>query len=105
MNDLESITISFSQASDNNRISLLLYGDKMVNDTKRWKKVMSTIRFIKDLQSFDEQLGNVLNYRLLYHLSYALNVICVFVLAEEGVFHSFRELVFYKILLQDFFLW
>ena len=51
----------------------------MVNDTKHWKKVMSTIRFIKDLQSFDEQLGNVLNYRLLYHLSYALNVICVFV--------------------------
>ena len=75
----------------------------MVNDTKRWKKVMSTIRFTKDLQSFDEQLGNVLNYRLLYHFSYALNVICVFVLAEEGVFHSFRELVFYKILFQDFF--
>ena len=74
----------------------------MVNDTKHWKKVMSTIRFIKDLQSFDDQLGNVLNYRLLYHLSHALNVIYVFVLAEECVFHSFRELVFYKILLQDF---
>ena len=34
MNDLENTAISFSIVSDNNLISLLLYGDDKFNDTK-----------------------------------------------------------------------
>ena len=56
MNDLENVPISFSMASDNNLISLLLYGGDKVDDTKYRKILMSTIRFIKDSQGFDEQL-------------------------------------------------
>ena len=40
MNDLENILISFSTVSDNNRISLLLYVDNKVDDTKD-KKISS----------------------------------------------------------------
>ena len=50
MNDLENIPISFSTASDNNLISLLLYGNERFNDTKNEKMLMSTIRFIKKLK-------------------------------------------------------
>ena len=46
MNDLENIPISFSTVSDNNLISLLLYGDDKFDDTKSRKILMSTIRFI-----------------------------------------------------------
>ena len=42
MNDLENILISFSTVSDNNLISLLLYGDNKVDDTKD-KKIKSMI--------------------------------------------------------------
>ena len=50
MNDSENISILFSTASDNNLISLLLYGNERFNDTKNKKMLMSTIRFIKKLQ-------------------------------------------------------
>ena len=56
MNDLENIPISFSMVNDNSLISLLLYGDDKFDDTKNRKIFMSTIRFVKDLQRYDEQL-------------------------------------------------
>ena len=56
MNDLENISVSFSTFSDNNLISLLLYGDGKFDDTENRKIIMSTIRFIKDSLRFDEKL-------------------------------------------------
>ena len=56
MNDLENISVSFSTFSDNNLISLLLYGDDKFDDTENRKIMMSTIRFIKDSLRFDEKL-------------------------------------------------
>ena len=55
MNDLENILLAFSKVSDNNQISLFLYGDDKFNDTRIKEIVMSNIRFIKDSQTFDEQ--------------------------------------------------
>ena len=55
-NDLENISISLSMVSDSNLISLLLYGDGKFDDTKNRKVLMSTIRFIRYSQRFDEQL-------------------------------------------------
>ena len=55
MNDLENILLAFSKVSDNNQISLFLYGDDKFNDTRIKKIVMSNIRFVKDSQRFDEQ--------------------------------------------------
>ena len=48
MNDLENISISFSTISDNNLISVLLYGDDKLDGTKNQKLLMSAMRFIKD---------------------------------------------------------
>ena len=56
MNDLENIPISFSTVSYTNLISLLLYSDDKFSDTKNRKILLSAIRFINDLQRFDEQL-------------------------------------------------
>ena len=56
MNDLEKIPTSFSPVSDNNLISLLLYGDDKFDDTKNRKILMSAIRFVKDSESFNQQL-------------------------------------------------
>ena len=42
--------------SDNNLIGLLLHGDDKFDDKKNKEILMSTIRFIKDSQRFDEQL-------------------------------------------------
>ena len=56
MNDLENIPISFSTVSYTNVISLLLYSDDKFSDTKNRKILLSAIRFINDLQRFDEQL-------------------------------------------------
>ena len=56
MNDLEKIPTSFSPVSDNNLISLLLYGDDKFDDTKNRKILMSAIRFVKDSESFKQQL-------------------------------------------------
>ena len=46
MDDLENAPISFSTVSDNNLISLLLYGNNNFDDTKNRKISMSTTRFI-----------------------------------------------------------
>ena len=69
MNDLEIILIPFSTVCDNNLISLLLYGDDTFDETKNRKILMSTIRFIKDSQRFDEQLfwQSASMLRLPYH--------------------------------------
>ena len=56
MNDLEKIPTSFSPVSDNNLISLLLYGDDKFDGTKNRKILMSAIRFVKDSESFKQQL-------------------------------------------------
>ena len=55
MHELENILISFFTVSDNNLISLDLYGIDKFDDIKYRKKLMSTIRFIKDSQRFDNQ--------------------------------------------------
>ena len=56
MNDLGNISISFSTVSDTNPVSLLLYGDDKFDNAKNRKILMSTIRFINDSRSFNEQL-------------------------------------------------
>ena len=56
INDLENIRISFYTVSVNNLNSLLLYGEEKFDDTKNKKILISTIKFIKDLQRFDEHL-------------------------------------------------
>ena len=56
MSDLENIPICFSTLSGNNLISLLLYGVDKFDDTKDGKILISTIRFIKDSQRFNEKL-------------------------------------------------
>ena len=56
MNYLDNISISFPTISDNKLTSLLLHGDVMFDDTKNRKKLMSTIRFIIDLQLFEDQV-------------------------------------------------
>ena len=55
MYDLENIRISFFTVSDNSLISLDLYCIDKFDDIKYWKILMSTIRFIKDSQRFDNQ--------------------------------------------------
>ena len=53
MNDLENIPISFSTVNDKNQFAL--HGDDKFDHKKNRKILMSTIRFIKNLPSFDEQ--------------------------------------------------
>ena len=55
MYDLENIRISFFTVSDNSLINLDLYGIDKFDDIKYRKILMSTIRFIKDSQRFDNQ--------------------------------------------------
>ena len=55
MNDFENFPIFSSTVIDNNLISLFLYGDGKFDDIKNRKILMSTIRFIKDPEWFDEQ--------------------------------------------------
>ena len=44
MNDLEkNIPISFSEVSDNNLISFLLYGNNKFDNTKNWKILLSEV--------------------------------------------------------------
>ena len=57
MYDLENIRISFFTVSDNSLISLDLYGIDKFDDIKYRKILMSTIRFIKDSQRFDNQFS------------------------------------------------
>ena len=79
-NDLENISISLSMVSDSNLISLLLYGDGKFDDTKNRKVLMSTIRFIRYSQRFDEQL------------------FWSFAVLLKVLFYNFKELVLYIIL-------
>ena len=55
MNDFENFPTFSSTVIDNNLISLFLYGDGKFHDIKNRKILMSTIRFIKDPERFDEQ--------------------------------------------------
>ena len=55
MNDFENFPTFSSTVIDNNLISLFLYGDGKFHDVKNRKILMSTIRFIKDPERFDEQ--------------------------------------------------
>ena len=55
MYGLENIRIFFFTASDNSLISLDLYGIDKFDEIKYRKILMSTIRFIKDSQGFDNQ--------------------------------------------------
>ena len=55
MNDFENFPTFFSTVINNNLISLFLYGDGKFDDIKNRKILMSTIRFIKDPEWFDEQ--------------------------------------------------
>ena len=55
MYDLENIRIFFFTVSDNSLISLDLYGIDKFDDIKYRKTLMSTIRFIKYSQRFDNQ--------------------------------------------------
>ena len=56
MNDLGNIPISFSRISNNNLISLLLYGDDNFDDAKNRKILMQTVRFIINSHRFDGQI-------------------------------------------------
>ena len=71
MNDLENIPISFSTVSDNNLISLLLYGNERFSDTKNKKMLMSTIRFIKKLKEniYSKTFSNIFQKKhfLIFH--------------------------------------
>ena len=71
MNDLENVPISFSTVSDNNLISLLLYGNERFNDTKNKKMLMSTIRFIKKLKEniYSKKFSNIFQKKhfLIFH--------------------------------------
>ena len=51
----KNIPIFFFAVSDNNLVSLLLYGDDEFDGTKTWKILISTIRFHQESQWFDEQ--------------------------------------------------
>ena len=53
--DAQKFSHFLFMVSDNNLISLLLHGDDKFDDAKNQKILMSTIRFIKDSQRFDEQ--------------------------------------------------
>ena len=60
MTELENIPISFSTVSDNNLLSLLLYGNDKFNNSKNREISILTLRFNKVLQTlmgnFDENL-------------------------------------------------
>ena len=92
MNDLENIKISFAAVSDNNLISLLLYGNDKRDDTKNRKILMSTIRFIEDSQRFNEQFF----YNLPASYPYAVIFICCF---AEGFLLPSQKCTYLKVLL------
>ena len=71
MNDLENIPISFSTVSDNNLISLLLYGNERFSDTKNKKMLMSAIRFIKKLKEniYSKTFSNIFQKKAFSYIS------------------------------------
>ena len=56
MNELNEIDSSFSTLNENKFIHLILYGSDKFDDKKNNNILMSTIKFIKDSQRFDENL-------------------------------------------------
>ena len=56
MDELNEIDISFSTLNENKLIDLILYGSDKFDDKKNYNILMSTIKFIKDSQRFDENL-------------------------------------------------
>ena len=56
MDELNEIDISFSTLNENKLIDLILYGSDKYDDKKNYIILMSTIKFIKDSQRFDENL-------------------------------------------------
>ena len=56
LNELNEIDSSFSTLNENNFIDLILYGSDKFDDKKNHNILMSTIKFIKDTQRFDENL-------------------------------------------------
>ena len=56
MNELNEIDSSFSTLNENKFINLILYGSDKFDDKKRHNILLSTIKFIKDSQRFDENL-------------------------------------------------
>ena len=56
MDELNEIDSSFSTLNENKFIDLILYGSDKFDDKKNHNILMSTIKFIKDSQRFDENL-------------------------------------------------
>ena len=56
MNELNEIDSSFSTLNENNFIDLILYGSDKFDDKNSHNILMSTIKFIKGSQRFDEIL-------------------------------------------------
>ena len=56
MNELNEIDSSFSTLNENKFIDLILYGSDKFDGKKNHSILMSTIKFIKDSQRFDENL-------------------------------------------------
>ena len=56
MNELNEIDSSFSTLNENKFIDLILYGGDKFDDKKNHNILISTIKFIKDSQRFDETL-------------------------------------------------
>ena len=56
INELNEVGISFSSLNENKFIDLILYGSEKFDDKKNDKILISTIKFIKDSQRFNEKL-------------------------------------------------
>ena len=56
MNELSGIGSSLSTLNENKFIDLILYGSDKFDGKKNHNILMSTIKFIKDSQRFDENL-------------------------------------------------
>ena len=56
MNELNETASSFSTLTENKFIDLILYGSDNFDDKKNLNILMSTIKFTKDFQIFDENL-------------------------------------------------
>ena len=56
MNELNGIDSSFSTLNENKFIDLILYGSDKFDDKENHNILMSTIKFIKNSQRFDENL-------------------------------------------------
>ena len=96
MNDFGNTKIPFAAVSDNNLISLPLYGNDKLDDRRNRKILMSTIRFIEDSQRFNEQFF----YNLPASYPYAVIFICCF---AEGFILPFQRASFTRYFTLGFF--